>query len=85
MIANEYLESMKPTCAFHNWVRDEQGNTVSNTVCGKPAVAVYVTDDDRHEGVFACEDHASSVERDGDGPMFWANTLVVSPREKEQE
>lgn len=70
-IAREYLDLFQVTCQFHNWIRDASGATVSDEVCGAPVVAVYITDDDRHQGVFACQCHAEASEREWDGPVFW--------------
>ena len=70
-VVKEYLEIRKPTCVFHNWVRDAQGNTVSDTVCGEPAVAVYISDDDEPKGRYVCAQHATEAELNGDGPLFW--------------
>lgn len=47
---------------------DDDGGAVT---CGQPVVAVYITADGRHEGIYACYEHAVSAERD-DGPVFWA-------------
>ena len=78
MEAKEYLGFFKTTCVFHNWIRDEQGNTVSDTVCGQPAVAVYVSDDDEPKGRYVCETHAQEAQASADGPVFWSNKLIVT-------
>jgi hypothetical protein len=61
-VAQEYLSMFKITCVFHN---DD------DTVCGEPALAVYISADDQHEGRYVCEKHALLAQLNGDGPVFW--------------
>jgi hypothetical protein len=81
-VAKEYLDLFHTTCVFHNWVRDAQGETVSDTVCGESAVAVYVSDDKEPMGRYVCQRHAEEAERDGDGPVFWQKRRLMPEAEE---
>ena len=63
MIAQKYLDTFHQTCVFH----DEP----YPNACGRPAVAVYVSDDEEPKGQYVCERHARFAEEHGDGPVFW--------------
>jgi len=62
MNATRYITVFKSTCEFHN---DD------DTVCGQPAVGVYVRADDTHRAVLICQPHADESETGGDGPVFY--------------
>jgi hypothetical protein len=61
MKAAEYLEMFKVKCVFRESDKPE---------CGETAVGVYITEDDRQEGLFVCAYHANYAEHGGDGPVF---------------
>jgi len=64
MIAQEYLKTFPLACTFYPHLNDA-------APCGQPAVAIYVTDDERRRACFVCRSCAEKAEQDGDGPVFW--------------
>jgi len=78
MIAKEYLGVLPRTCTFIDW--DKATNI--ETACQKPAVAVYVSDDEEPKGRYVCQYHAEDAERHGDGPVFWQRFPVPSGDEE---
>lgn len=63
----------RPPCVMHNVVRRESyldDYYEDQGPCGLPAVAVYITDDDRLKVCPVCPMHRNRAVNDGDGPTF---------------